>query len=1224
MDIITDLTAQAVTFITVTQDVCKNSLSRQPEESEDITGAKLQFKYKLTNITLWGTITENDFKTPLADVTNYDARLNEIIWHSYDVDNPGLLRLSFFKIASGLLRWIFDNNEYLGKEKNSETPVIYRSPFFWRQHIRDILYRKPDQRFELVKILEYLPLQVVFVIRKKNTSTYNQRLYQVYNPAFADLLSVQDRGKLKKWQEEYDKPDPKKLWQKLMGVKPQPKPSLKALIINDSDLLQALIEKEVALPFETFIGKELFEIESLRKLRDRDVSPAITAQHVDTAKDFTKTKSAPDLNDPLQKAQEMKLAGLAFSGGGIRSATFNLGILQKLASLNLLSRFDYLSTVSGGGYIGSWYTSWLMRSSSISKVTDRLCPDKSGDPLADEVRPIRWLRMFSNYLSPNASIMSPDAWTMGITWLRNTVINQCILLMILLTILLTIDNLYNGWLNFPLTHISFDFLPVFVSSLIVVAPVAFLAGFGMWSFDKKNTKKSNQPNPGYKKFLFKLFKRWQKTGNVIIRQLPALASGWNKIDKAFKGFFWKIYSKIEITLDFIKTYLAHFLIAWGALCSILITTWFYNSVPVTCGLTVKWNLLWWPCSVAGFLGMMLIALLGNYHQRQDLKKLGRANKQWQNQTVTNTRMIRHFKGEMLDKRHTFFTFIGIVVSSIVGILAGVFFLIISWQIIEVIYYADFKSFNVSNPTIGLVAGVPLVFEAISLSVVVRMAIMGTLFPDERREWWGRMGGLVHRFILIWLLVCSSALIIPDVFKSYAVKNMIGLWGGWTAIIGWAVKKAFDSKELSPNELKGSKGVTEIFIRVAPYLFMLGFLLIGGYLVAGIKKLCNDWVFLGLKGNSLCVLLTALLGLCTWVLSWRVGVNEFSLHHFYRNRLIRAYMGATRRRSDREETANSFTDFDTNDDMLLASMRSANGYIGPYPIINTALNATVVSALDRQDRKAESFMFSPLFCGYDFSPTRSAASNRNPVYEYGYRPTENFSDENGGPTLGTAMAISGAAVNPNWGYHSSAPIAFLLTVFNVRLGWWIGNPRLKKWKRSDPETGLAYLIKDLVGKSDINTDYVCLSDGGHFDNMGLYELIRRRCNYILLGDGEQDDNASCEGLANAIRRCRIDFGVEIDLDITNITKKDKDTGYCNAHIASGTITYPGSKESPGTIIYVKTALTGDESVDIREYAIANPEFPQQSTGDQFFDEAQFESYRKLGYHSINSLQDLKMQ
>jgi hypothetical protein len=153
------------------------------------------------------------------------------------------------------------------------------------------------------------------------------------------------------------------------------------------------------------------------------------------------------------------------------------------------------------------------------------------------------------------------------------------------------------------------------------------------------------------------------------------------------------------------------------------------------------------------------------------------------------------------------------------------------------------------------------------------------------------------------------------------------------------------------------------------------------------------------------------------------------------------------------------------------------------------------------------------------------------------------------------------------------------------------------------------------------NYVCLSDGGHFDNMGLYELVRRRCSYIVLGDGEQDQDATCEGLANAIRRCRIDFGVEITINITNLTQKQKDKD--STHVVKGDIIYPGSNQEKGTLIYIKTTLSGDEPVDIREYAMANPDFPQESTGDQFFDEAQFESYRKLGYHSIKDIADLHM-
>jgi hypothetical protein len=506
----------------------------------------------------------------------------------------------------------------------------------------------------------------------------------------------------------------------------------------------------------------------------------------------------------------------------------------------------------------------------------------------------------------------------------------------------------------------------------------------------------------------------------------------------------------------------------------------------------------------------------------------------------------------------------------------------------------------------------MILEVLSLTVIARLAIMGNLFPDYRREWWARMGGIVHRFILIWILVSTASLILPDVYPEVS-KALIAAWGGWAGIVGWGVKKAFESKEDKPGD---QKKLTGLLIKIVPYIFMIGFLLIGSWITEQLRAMCpsslrgslNDWADVGE---------TIILILITLFLSWRIGVNEFSLHHFYRNRLTRAYLGATRTREDRIKTANAFTGFDTDDDLLLSSFCAEDGYQGPYPIINTALNATVVSALDRQDRKAESFIFSPLYCGYDFSPTRSSTYNIDHVYEYGYRPTNMFSNEDGGPTLGTAMAISGAAINPNWGYHSSPSIAFLLTLFNVRLGWWIGNPRREKWKNAEPGFGLAYLIKDLIGKSDIDSNYVCLSDGGHFDNMGLYELIRRRCHYIILGDGEQHDNSSCEGLANAIRRCRIDFGVEITLDLSPVMNKGKDA----KHLVKGEIKYPGTDQPEGTLIYIKTVLQGDETVDVREYAIENKTFPQQSTGDQFFDEAQFESYRKLGFLSIKDIADL---
>ena len=111
------------------------------------------------------------------------------------------------------------------------------------------------------------------------------------------------------------------------------------------------------------------------------------------------------------------------------------------------------------------------------------------------------------------------------------------------------------------------------------------------------------------------------------------------------------------------------------------------------------------------------------------------------------------------------------------------------------------------------------------------------------------------------------------------------------------------------------------------------------------------------------------------------------------------------------------------------------------------------------------------------------------------------------------------------------------MFNVRLGWWLGNPRARyTWRYSSPRIGLAYMLGELFGITSTSSNYVSLSDGGHFENLGIYELVRRRCRYIIVGDAEQDGDFTFGGLGSAIRRCRADFGVEIDIDISAISRR----------------------------------------------------------------------------------------
>jgi hypothetical protein len=161
---------------------------------------------------------------------------------------------------------------------------------------------------------------------------------------------------------------------------------------------------------------------------------------------------------------------------------------------------------------------------------------------------------------------------------------------------------------------------------------------------------------------------------------------------------------------------------------------------------------------------------------------------------------------------------------------------------------------------------------------------------------------------------------------------------------------------------------------------------------------------------------------------------------------------------------------------------------------------------------------------------------------------------------------------------------------------------------------------LFGRTTDTNPYVYLSDGGHFDNLGLYEMVLRRCHYIIVSDAGCDPRYAFEDLGNAIRKVRIDLGVPIAFQPAPcMTKEGQRT--TNLHCAVATIDYravDGNGARQGFLVYVKATLSGDEPMDVDNYARASADFPHQSTADQWFDEAQFESYRVLGAHAIETI------
>jgi hypothetical protein len=215
-----------------------------------------------------------------------------------------------------------------------------------------------------------------------------------------------------------------------------------------------------------------------------------------------------------------------------------------------------------------------------------------------------------------------------------------------------------------------------------------------------------------------------------------------------------------------------------------------------------------------------------------------------------------------------------------------------------------------------------------------------------------------------------------------------------------------------------------------------------------------------------------------------------------------------------------------------------------------------------------------------------------------------------------MGISGAAASPLSGYHTKPALAALMTVFNVRLGQWLGNPaHADAWRSASPLFGGRCLLRELTGSADANARFVYLSDGGHFENLGVYELVRRRSKLIVACDAGCDPDYAFDDLANLIRKCRIDLGTDIDICVEKLRPKDgfKHTA---CHFAVGVISYPGGGE--GVLLYIKASLTGEEPPDILNYAARHPAFPHDTTADQFFDEDQFETYRALGYHIGDAL------
>jgi len=479
-----------------------------------------------------------------------------------------------------------------------------------------------------------------------------------------------------------------------------------------------------------------------------------------------------------------------------------------------------------------------------------------------------------------------------------------------------------------------------------------------------------------------------------------------------------------------------------------------------------------------------------------------------------------------------------------------------------------------------VVGLPLVWAILLTASSLFTGIVADNDTEENREWWARMKALHMLLMLGWFAAAAIA------FYGPILVNWI--FAGVTAVVGGIAASIAKSPKTPALPGKGSTSNLDLIGQMCGLLFL--FLL--AITLAYVNRLAMQDFNDGELWAVYALILSGFALLCNFFFS----VNIFSLHGMYRLRLIRAYLGA----SNESRTPDFFTNFD-GDDNLPEKDLPHDGH-APLHIINATLNLVATTNTAWTQRKAESFTISPLHCG---------------SMRAGYVRTQYYAGSHG-LTLGTAMAISGAAFNPNMGYHSSPLLTLIMTLFNVRLGYWLPNPHKNKdadfFRRSSPRLALGPLLNEALGRTNDTGRYIQLSDGAHFENLALYEMVMRRCHRIIVIDAGADPKFQFEDLANAIRKIRIDLGIPIEFiaDKNHIaTGNNPQAFYCAIANIGYCAVDSGPDVDDGKLIYFKPAVRGSEAIDVQNYAATHKTFPHETTADQFFNEAQFESYRQLG-------------
>lgn len=864
--------------------------------------------------------------------------------------------------------------------------------------------------------------------------------------------------------------------------------------------------------------------------------------------------------------------GLALSGGGIRSATFCTGVLQVMEKLRFMRHVDYLSTVSGGGFAGSAYTAWKLRKTLRKKnvtadIVNTNPPDQFEGLLSH-------LRKFSKYLSPRLGFASEEFWRIIGTYFRNIILHWTVLLTAVISmffaVLLCLELLK-----------SESNAPVFVSGVFLALGLTLIV-IGLKKekeakeyLDPKNGKSTQSGVPDFIKNLL------QGTHLITFSGLSLWGIGSSFLFVWSTGFHqeFSVWLRAIPDVGFNPPGSVPGLIDWlrgnpDATFSVLdfgkYSVWLF-----------KFRLLW-PIIILG-VSAILIVIIGWFSQWRWRARTGRA---------------------------------------LLPSPPGIFFVITLpfglWFFLDYINHSS--SISVLDPIWRTVWQPALSLMMMAMMVSIVIATYSKKMDREEREWTTRVVSTILSTAVVWFVI--SGLVFLGL---WGARNISGGPGGLSLGAGagfWAVISSIlvylGKNETFKNLVKTN--LKSIVLFIGPAIFLIGLIFFTNMITA--KVLISVFNDNKIENWGLLITLAGATGVVFFIAGYTLDANEFSLHGFYRDRLVRCYLGASNADSPAPDSVWNIK----TDDLLISSLEQTVKDDGtPFHIINTAVNLFGSKSLRVQQRGCDSFFITPSYCGS--RATKVAFTPKS-------------------LRIGTAVAVSGAAFSSNMGLATrGAAVAAVMTFFNLRLGYWFPNPRfLKEGKeKKRPFFSPFYLVCEALSLTNEDRHFVNLSDGGHFDNLGLYELIRRRCKFIVVVDAESDENYTFSSLGEVIRQVWIDFGVEIKLNFHEIAPPESNCcvqgavsdeppkrRYAKRHFTLGEILYPSGQEEgdwlkremphsgahKGVILYIKNSLVDPSEKaslpsDVLEYAGNHPKFPHEPTSDQFFNEAQFESYRKLG-------------